>query len=117
MARWLVVQLDGRERRIPKSVALLAVRRGEAIRPDPTRRVIVELFLRAVPSSLPDRLVRSSLASPIVAVDPLEVLKRAWRASHGLLVNYPIKDQRGKLGKTPKPGAIARAQKNAEVRL
>lgn len=102
MARWLVIQLDGGERHVPKSVALAALRKNLAVRPDLTKRVIFERSLRAVPSSCAERFNRCSL--PLVAIDPRDVVKRPWRDSHGLLVNYPIKDQRGKLGRTPKVG-------------
>jgi len=91
MARWLVIQTDGGERHVPKSVALAALRKNLAVRPDLTKRVILEKSLRAVPSSDPMRLIRCSL--PLVATDPV---KRPWRDSHGLLVNYPIKDQRSR---------------------
>lgn len=99
MARWIVRSVDGSTRYVPKTVALLALRKNLAVRPDLNKREIFEKELRGVSSSDPTRL-----DLPRLAVDPREGVKRPWQASHGLLVRYPIKDQRGKIGKTPKVG-------------
>lgn len=84
---------DGSERRVPKTVALLAIRRGEADLSGP--RQIIERAHARVQSSDPNRFNKS--AHVVVGLDPAKALKRErWRASHGLLVRYPIKDQRSR---------------------
>jgi hypothetical protein len=90
---------------VPKTVALLALRKNLAVRPDLNKREIFEKELSIVPSSDPTRLVTSPVK--ITAVDPIEGVKRPWQASHGLLLQYPLKDQRSRT-------LVRSSRKNAE---
>jgi hypothetical protein len=87
---------------------MLALRKNLAVRPDLNKREIVERSLRDIPSSDPMRLMTSPVK--ITAVDPREGVKRPWRASHGLLLQYPLKDQRSRT-------LVRSSRKNAESQV
>jgi hypothetical protein len=120
------VEVIGEGRWVKKSVALLTIRRllAVAVRDVKGRLIAIhpvdvkqpELSSRStIPSSDPRRfdhqIIAGARAHLHVAVDPTHIMwKKKYQRSHGLLIQYPIADQRSractssKLGKTPKPG-------------
>ena len=111
MAKWLVKQRDGKERRVPKSVAMLALRRNQATQPDPNARVIVERV--PLPSNDPDRFLYVNLQA-LIRIDPRKGCKKRYQIPRGLLIQYPLKDQRGRVGRDRDPGTAARIQARLE---
>ena len=86
------------DRWIKKSVALLAIRRGQA---DPVVNdcgKLVEIVMRVgatpPPHSDPHRFNKAVGSQKV-----LRIMKRAYQRSEGLLLSYPVKDQASRRGK------------------